>query len=485
MKRILFAASECVPFVKTGGLADVVGSLPQSFDRKEYDIRVMIPDYHAIKDEYRNRMETVYYFQMDNRIYVGIKKLILNGITYYFVDNEQYFSGLVPYYDMFQDLERFAYFSKAVLSALPLIGFRPDIIHCHDWQTSLIPVYLNTVFQGDSFFRGIRTVMTIHNIRFQGTWNVGHLKWVTGLPDQCFQPGLLVSPYQDRSYPESDWNASMLRGGIVYSDYITTVSKSYAEEIQTPNFSDGLDDILRWRRDRLWGIINGIDYSIWNPKTDDKIDEKYNLINVRKAKRANKIALQKRLGLEENPDVFTISVISRLTDQKGLDIVDGIMDQLCTKNINLIILGTGEKRYEDMFRYYQNKYKGKISANICYSDELSHQIYAGSDALMVPSAFEPCGLTQLIALKYGTVPIVHEIGGLKDTVKPFNQFDNTGTGFSFSGYSSWNLMDRINHAMYIYYDRPSTWTELLKRGMKEDWSWKNSSETYKELYSRM
>ena len=260
MKKILFAASECVPFVKTGGLADVVGSLPQAFDKSEYDIRVIIPNYHAIKPEYREKMECIYYFQMDNRIYVGVHRLEMNGITYYFIDNEQYFSGVVPYYDLYQDLERFAYFSKAVLSALPLIGFRPDIIHCHDWQTSLIPVYLNTVFQGDPFFRGIRTVFTIHNIRFKGEWDVGHIRWVSALPDEVFEPGLLVSPYQDRSIPKSDWNCTMMRGALVYSDYITTVSNSYAWEIQTPQFGEGLDDILKWRHERLWGIINGIDY---------------------------------------------------------------------------------------------------------------------------------------------------------------------------------------------------------------------------------
>ena len=259
MKKILFVASECVPFVKTGGLADVVGSLPKAFSKDEYDIRVMIPNYHAIKSEYREKEEVIYYFQLDNRIYVGVHRLELDGITYYFIDNEQYFGGLVPYYDLFQDLERFAYFSKACLSALPLIGWRPDIIHCHDWQASLVPVYLNTVFQGDPFFRGIRTVMTIHNLRFQGTWNVGHIRWVSGLPDECFTPGKLVSPYQDTSVPQQDWNCSMLRGGLVYSDYITTVSNTYSWEIQTPNFGDGLDDILRWRHERLWGIINGLD----------------------------------------------------------------------------------------------------------------------------------------------------------------------------------------------------------------------------------
>ena len=325
--------------------------------------------------------------------------------------------------------------------------------------------------------------MTIHNIRFQGTWNVGHLKWVTGLPDMCFQPGLLVSPYQNTSIPQEDWNCSMLRGGLVYSDFLTTVSNSYAQEIQTPNFGDGLDDILKWRSSRLWGIINGIDYSIWNPSKDTKIEANYNITTVKKGKSENKLALQKRLGLKENKDIMTISIISRLTDQKGLDLVDNIMDQLCSKEINLIVLGTGDPHYENMFRYYAGKYPGKVSANICYDEEMSHMIYAGSDALLVPSAFEPCGLTQLIAEKYGTIPIVHEIGGLKDSVKPFNQFENTGTGFTFSGYSGWELMDRINHALWVYYDRPKYWIDMVKRAMKEDWSWNNSSKIYENLYN--
>lgn len=485
MKRILFAASECVPFVKTGGLADVVGSLPQAMDKKEYEIRVILPCYNAIPESYRNQMKTIYYFQMDNRIYVGIKELVYQGITYYFVDNQQYFNGNVPYYDMFQDLERFAYFSKAVLSALPLIGFRPDIIHCHDWQASLIPVYLNTVFQGDPFFRGIRTIMTIHNIRFQGTWNVGHIKWVSGLPSECFRPGLLVSPYQDRSYPESEWTASMLRGGIVYSDYITTVSNSYAQEIQTPQFGDGLDDILAWRKDRLWGIINGIDCGAYDPSTDKAIAVNFNKVNFKARKKENKLALQKQLGLKEDPDVFMLSLVSRLTDQKGLDLIDQIMDSIGNKNIQFVILGTGDRRYEDMLRYYANRYKGKVSANIMYSDKLAHMIYASSDALLMPSAFEPCGLAQLIAFRYGTVPIVHEIGGLKDTVKPYNQFEQTGTGFSFRGYSSGELLDRINHAEWVYYQRPKYWKGIQQRGMKEDWSWKNSARIYDDLYRRM
>lgn len=485
MKRILFVASECVPFVKTGGLADVVGSLPKAFDPEEYDIRVMLPNYFAIKEEYRCNTECIYYFQLDDRKYVGINRLIKDGITYYFIDNMQYFDGLVPYYDLFKDLERFAFFAKACLSALPLIGFRPDIIHCHDWQASLVPVFLNTQFQGNPFYRGIRTIMTIHNLRFQGTWNVGHIRHITNLPEECFQPGRLVSPFQNTSIRKDDWNCSMLRGGIVYSDYVTTVSNTYAQEIQTTNYGEGLDDILRFRKDRLWGIINGIDYTEWDPQTDRNLAKNYTVRGIKGGKRANKVALQKELGLAENPDVMTIGLVSRLTDQKGLDLVDKIMDRLCQMDINMIILGTGARNYEDMFRYYQNKYPAKVSANIRYSDALAHRIYGGCDALLVPSAFEPCGLTQLISLRYGTVPIVHETGGLKDTVKPYNQYEQTGTGFSFYGYSDWELMDRINHAYWVYNETPDQWIKLCQRGMKEDWSWKSSSQIYKQLYDRL
>ena len=485
MKKILYVASECVPFVKTGGLADVVGSLPKSFDKKEYDVRVMIPNYRCIDAKYREKAKCLYYFQMDNRVYVGVHQLELDGIIYYFIDNEQYFGGNVPYYDLFQDLERFAYFSKACLSALPLIGFRPEIIHCHDWQSALVPVYLNTVFQGDPFFRGIRTIMTIHNLRFQGTWNVGHIKWVSKLPDECFVPGRLVSPFQNTNIPQNDWNCSMMRGALVYSDYITTVINTYADEIQTSEFGDGLDDILSWRKERLWGIINGIDYEIWNPQTDSKLASNYNTKTLKKARAENKIALQKELGLEENADTFTLGLVSRLTDQKGLDLIDQIMDRLCNMNLNLVVLGTGASNYENMFRYYESKYPNKVKAKICYSDALAHKIYAGCDALLVPSAFEPCGLTQLISLRYGTIPIVHEVGGLKDTVKPYNQYDKTGTGFTFRNYLSGELLDRITAAYQLYTDDRKEWENMQKRGMKEDWSWTNSSKIYMDLYSRM
>ncbi len=483
MKNILFAASECVPFCKTGGLADVVGSLPGTFDRKKYDVRVILPQYEFMKDEYKSRLKNVVYFQMDNRIYVGINSLVENGITYYFVDNRQYFSGDKPYYDLFSDLERFAYFSKAVLSALPLIGFRPDIIHCHDWQVSLVPVYLNTIFQGDPFFQGIRTIMTIHNLRFQGSWNVGHLRWVSALPDSLFEPGLLVSPYQDTSVEKDEWNASMLRGGLVFSDWITTVSESYAREIQTHEFGDGLEDILAWRSNRLMGIVNGIDYAVWDPATDRKIENNYTPRAFLSAREKNKLSLQKELGLKEDRDAFMVAVVSRLTDQKGMSLIDSVMDRIMDKNINFVVLGTGDSYYENMFRYYESKYPDKVRARIEFSDALSRRIYSAADAFLVPSAFEPCGLTQLISLKYGAIPIVHETGGLRDTVAPFDEFENTGTGLPFYDFTPDVFLGRINYAYYIYTEKRKLWVEMQKRALKADWSWKASSKKYEDLYN--
>lgn len=485
MKRVLFVAAECVPFVKTGGLADVVGSLPKTFDKDKYDVRVIIPQYEMIAEKYKKDMKSVVYFQMDNRIYVGINTLVLDGITYYFVDNKEYFSGSRPYYDLFADLERYAYFSKAVLSALPLIGFRPDIIHCHDWHASLVPVYLNTIFQGDEFFRGIRTIITIHNLCFQGCWNVGHLRWVSALPNELFEPGLLVSPYQDTSYPKDEWNATMLRGGLVFSDWITTVSESYAKEIQTPQFGDGLDDLLKWRQDRLLGIVNGIDYNVWNPETDKAIVNNYNVKSFIKKREANKLALQKELGLKEDKDAFMLALVSRLTSQKGMTLIDSIMDRMCEKHINLVVLGTGDSYYENMFRYYESKYPDKVRAKIEFSDALSRRIYSASDAFLVPSAFEPCGLTQLISLKYGAVPIVHETGGLRDTVVPLDEFENTGTGLSFYDFTPEVLLNRINYAYYIYTEKKDIWRDMQKRGMKADWSWAASSKRYAELYDSL
>ena len=478
MKKVLYVASECVPFIKTGGLADVVGTLPKKFNRDEYDVRIVIPKYMCLPEKYRNNMKYITHFHMDigwKQQYVGIMYLEYEGVPVYFIDNEYYFNGFNIYGDTKWDIEKFCFFCKAALSILPTIGFQPDIIHCHDWQAGLVPVYLRTVFANNPFYSNIRSVMTIHNLQFQGNWDIDTIKDYSGLPDYVFTPDKL----------EFKKDASMLKGGLVYADKITTVSNTYAQEIQTPYFGEGLDGLLRARWQSLWGIINGIDYQVYNPGTDKQIEHRYTVKNYKKEKVKNKLALQKRLHLPEDPNVYMIGLVSRLTDQKGLDLVDRAMNDIMTDGTQFVILGTGDRRYEDMFRYYQGIHPAKISANIFFSDELSHQIYAASDAILVPSRFEPCGLTQLMALRYGALPIVRETGGLKDTVQPYNEYEGTGTGFSFANYDPRDLLNTINYSKKIFFDDKNAWAAMQKRAMEQNYSWDNSAKIYEELYNQI
>ena len=476
MKNILFASSECVPFIKTGGLADVVGSLPKEFDKTKYDVRVVLPKYTCMKQEWKDRMEYVSHFYMDiagQNQYVGIMKTVLNDITFYFIDNEHYFSGFAPYDgDPKWGIEKFAFFSKAVLSILPVIGFRPDLIHCHDWQTGLVPVFLNDSFQDNPFFHGIKTVMTIHNLKFQGIWDMKTVKDITGLNASYFTPDKLEA-YGDANY---------LKGGIVYADAVTTVSDTYAEEIKMPYYGEHLDGLLRARANSLRGIVNGIDYNEYNPETDKFLAHNYNAVNFRKEKVKNKTALQEELGLNVDPKKMMIGIVSRLTDQKGFDLIAYVMDELCQDEVQFVVLGTGEERYENMFRHFAWKYQGKVSANIFYSEALSHKIYGSCDAFLMPSQFEPCGLSQLMSLRYGTVPIVRETGGLKDTVQPYNEYESTGTGFSFTNYNAHEMMNTVRYAERIYYDRKREWNKIVDRAMAADFSWNNSAKKYAEMY---
>lgn len=477
MKKILFAASECVPFIKTGGLADVCGALPQEFNKEEWDVRVIIPNYSCIPESFRYQFEYVSHFYMragsfiQNK-YVGVLKYVMNGITYYFIDNEEYFSGPVPYGDIRYDIEKFVFFDKAVLSVLKHIGFRPDLIHCHDWQTGLVPVYLKERFQGSDFFRGIKSVITIHNLKFQGKWDPKVVQNITGLPQYYFTPDKLEA-YKD---------ANLLKGGIVFADAVTTVSDTYAEEIKTPFYGEGLDGLLNARSGDLRGIVNGIDYEEFNPETDKYIVRPYNAVNFRKEKAKNKKALQEELGLTVDEKKMMIGVVSRLTDQKGFDLIAYVMDELCRDDIQLVVLGTGEERYENMFRHFDWKYSDKVSANIFYSEELSHKIYASCDAFLMPSLFEPCGLSQLMSLRYGTVPIVRETGGLKDTVEPYNEYESKGTGFSFANYNAHEMLAAIRYAEQIYYDRKREWNKIVDRAMAADFSWEVSAKKYQEMY---
>lgn len=476
MKNILFVASEGVPFIKTGGLADVVGSLPKCVDKRYFDIRVMIPKYTCMSQELKDKMVYKTSFYMDfhwKNEYVGILEAEVDGVKYYFIDNESKFGGFHPYSsNVYDDIEKFAFFSKADLSAMPLLDFRPDVIHCHDWQTGLIPVYLKERFQGNEFFHGIKTVMTIHNLKFQGKWDVPAVKDITGLPDYFFTPDKL----------ESYKNANLLKGGLVYADAITTVSETYAKEIMTPFYGEGLDGLLRARENDLRGIVNGIDYSEYDPSVDKFIDYKYNAANFRKEKIKNKRKLQHDLGLEENDKMMMIGIVSRLTDQKGFDLIAYIMDELCQDAVQIVVLGTGEEQYENMFRHFDWKYNNKVSANIYYSESMSHKIYASCDAFLMPSLFEPCGLSQLMALRYGTIPIVRETGGLKDTVEPYNEYESKGTGFSFVNYNAHEMLNTIRYAEKIYYDRKREWNKMIDRAMAVDFSWQVSANKYQEMY---
>lgn len=475
MKNILFIASEAVPFIKTGGLADVAGTLPKYFDKEKYDVRVMIPNYRCIPQHYKEQMRFITSFYMDlawRSQYVGVLEMEYDGIHFYFIDNEYYFDGFKPYGYIHQDIEKFAFFSKAALSALPLIGFRPEIVHCHDWQTGLIPVYMKERFQQDSFFWNMRSIMTIHNLKFQGIWDVKAVRDITGLPASYFTPDKL----------EAFGDANYLKGGIVYADKVTTVSASYAEEIKTGFYGEKLDGLMRARSNDLWGIVNGIDYEEFNPETDKRIVQNYNQTTFRKEKVKNKLALQKELGLEVDAGKFMIGIVSRLTDQKGFDLIAYVMDELCAWDVQLVVLGTGEERYENMFRHFDWKYNNRVSANIYYSEDMSHKIYASCDAFLMPSLFEPCGLSQLMSLRYGTVPIVRETGGLKDTVEPYNEYESTGTGFSFANYNAHEMLGIVNYAKSIYYNKKREWNKMVDRGMLKDFSWNSSAAKYQELY---
>lgn len=478
MKKILFAASECVPFIKTGGLADVCGALPKEFDKKYWDVRVVIPNYSCIPEKYRDKFEYVAHFYMNagpyiQNKYVGILKYELDGITYYFIDNQEYFTCAVPYGDIRYDIEKFVFFDKAVLSMLPHIDFHPDIIHCHDWETGLVPVYLKNEFAADPFFWGIKSIVTIHNLRFQGVWDIKTMKALTGFSAGLFTPDKL----------EFNKDANMLKGGLVYADYITTVSDTYASEIQTPYYGEGLNGLLSARHFDMQGIVNGIDYKVYNPETDPKIYTNYSKSDFRKKKSQNKIKLQEELGLAVDKKRYMIGLISRLTDQKGLDLINYAMEGLIDEFTQFVVIGTGDPKYENMFRHYAWKYPDRVSANICYSDDLAHKLYAAADAFLMPSAFEPCGLTQLISFRYGTVPIVRETGGLKDTVAPYNEYENTGDGFSFTNYNADDMLNVVNYSKHIFYDCKRYWNQIVDRGMENDFSWNSSKFRYEGLYN--
>jgi len=476
-RSIAFIGSECHPFVKTGGLGDVMYALPRELVKQNCDVRVILPRYACIPQKYQEKMEYRGEFYMDlgqtgRNYYVGIMEYVWDGVVYDFIDNQEFFSAGNPYISLVDDIPKYCYFSKAALAALNYLNWIPDIIHCHDWQAALVPVYLRTMFQ-DSPVGRAKTVLTIHNLRFQGIYNIPTIQYWTGLPDEVFEMGALKQDYED---------ANMLKGGLAYADRITTVSGTYAWEIQTPEYGEKLEEHLRYHSYKLRGIVNGIDYGMWNPATDPALAVNYDITNVLDHKWQNKLALQQELGLVQDQGKFVIGLISRLTNQKGLDLVNAIVPELMDGNTQVIVLGTGDKQYEDTFRYYENAYRGMFSACIQYDESRAHRIYAGADALLVPSRFEPCGLTQLNAMHYGTLPIVRETGGLKDTVQPYNLFDGEGNGFTFDRYDAGLLLDAINRAKTEYFVNRYHWDEVVQRDMAKDVSWQNSARQYKDLY---
>ena len=476
-RSVAFIGSECHPFVKTGGLGDVMYALPRELVRLNCDVRVILPRYACIPQEYQDKMVYRGEFYMDlgrtgRGYYVGIMEYICDGVVYDFIDNQEFFSSGRPYTNLVDDIPRYCFFSKAALAALNYMDWIPDIVHCHDWQAALVPIYLRTLFKDTPVGRA-KSILTIHNLRFQGVYNIPTIKYWTGLPDEVFNMGAL----------QQDWvDANLLKGGLAYADRITTVSHTYAGEIQTPAYGERLDAHLRYHSWKLRGIVNGIDYGMWDPQTDPALAENYGLGNVLEHKMANKRALQRELGLQEDEGKFVIGLVSRLTNQKGLDLVSAIMPQILDGNTQMVVLGTGDHEYEDTFRYYENTHRGTFSACIQYDEGRAHRIYAGADVVLVPSRFEPCGLTQLNAMHYGTLPIVRETGGLKDTVEPYNEFTGGGNGFTFDRYESGLLLEAINRAKSLYFTNRYHWDEIVQRDMAKDVSWANSARQYKDLY---
>ena len=476
-RSIAFIGSECHPFVKTGGLGDVMYALPRALKDMNCDVRVILPRYACIPQKYQDKMVYRGSFYMDlgetgRSWYVGIMEYIWDGVTYDFIDNQELFSGSKPYTSLVDDIPKYCYFSKAALAALNYMDWIPDIIHCHDWQAGLVPVFLRTLF-APTKIGGAKTILTIHNLRFQGIYDIPTIRRWTGLPQEVFS-------YNNLQQGNND--ANMFKGGLAYADRITTVSGTYAKEIQTWEYGENLESHLSYHRGKLRGIVNGIDYDMWNPQTDPALPAHYDITNVLTQKPENKRALQQELGLEQNADKFVIGLISRLTDQKGLDLVNAVIPQIMDGNTQVVILGTGDKQYEDSFRAFEAAYPGSFAACIQYDEARAHRIYAGADALLVPSRFEPCGLTQLNAMHYGTIPIVRETGGLKDTVEPYNQYFHIGNGFTFDRYESGLLLDAINRAKTLYFTERPVWDEMVQRDMEKDVSWENSAMQYQDLY---
>lgn len=470
--KILFSATEAYPFIRTGGLGDVIGALSKELGKLGEDVRVIIPKYKGIKEDLKNKINYIKHIFVDvgwRHQYCGIEELKVNNVQFYFIDNEYYFNrdNLYGYYD---DAERFAFYDRAVLEILKAINWYPDIIHCNDWQCGMIPVLYKLEYRNKDEYPDIKFIYSIHNLLFQGNFGKEVLGELFGYDLQQFNNGGLS--FND--------GISYMKGGINYSEKVLTVSYTYAEEIKTPEYGECMDELLRNKGGDLKGILNGIDYEEYNPLTDELIEKRYDIDSIEN-KMENKLALQRELGLEENKNIPIISIVSRLTSQKGIDLIKEIIDCVLTKEVQFVVLGTGEWDYEEFFKGLEKRYPNKVATRIIFDNKLSHKIYAGSDMFLMPSKFEPCGLGQLIALRYGNVPIVRETGGLKDTIEAYNKFEFTGNGFSFYNYSSIELKNCIFEALEIY-KRKDEWNNLIKTAMSCDNSWKKSSLEYKRIY---
>lgn len=470
--NVLFVASEAVPFSKTGGLADVAFALPKALRKENVDARVMISKTFDLPDYIRDKERHLNHFYVDvgwRRQYVGLSEIEYEGLPYYFIDNEYYFKrdGL---YGHFDDGEKFSYFCRSVLESIRHMDFKPDIIHFNDWHTGMIPVLLNEHYRHDEDYRDIKTVYTIHNLKYQGVFGPEILNDLLNIgPDHYYSGGM-----------EFHGGVSFMKSGINFADAITTVSETYAQEIQYPFFGERLDGLLRHRENDLYGITNGLDHDIYDPRKDPHIVKKYDSRSLKK-KRENKTHLQDRMGLPVNEDIPMMAMVTRLANMKGLDLIEHVMDDMMKLDLQFVVLGTGEAHYENMMRYYQHKYPDKVRAEIQFNAALAHQIYAGADMFLMPSLFEPCGLGQQIALRYGTLPIVRETGGLKDTVTPYNVYTDEGNGFSFANYNAHEMLGAIEQATALFRDRRK-WNRVVQRAMKSDTSWKNSARQYIDIY---
>ena len=472
--KILFAASECVPFIKTGGLADVAGALSTVLAQEGHDVRVMLPMYTGIKPQFTQNARHVMDFEVDlgwRKQYCGIEEVKLNGVTFYLLDNKYYFGRDYVYGMGGDEYERFGFFCRAILNALPLLDFQPEILHCNDWQTGMIPALLKIQYQHLPFYAPIKTVFTIHNLQYQGVFPIPQVQDVLNLGDSLFTNDKL----------ECYGCANYLKAGLVYADELTTVSPSYAEEIQTAYYGEHMDGLLRARKHHLTGILNGIDVGEYNPADDHFIPAHYTADNMA-GKAECKRLLQEEMGLEIVPNKPLIGMIGRLSNQKGLDLVDHIISDLMAEDVQLVVLGMGEPKYVNLFSWAEQRYPGRVSARFQLDLELAHRIYAGVDMFLMPSQFEPCGLAQMMALRYGTIPIVRETGGLRDTVLSYNEFNNAGNGFSFFNYNAHDMLFTIRRAVNYYRNNKPVWELLMKRGMEGDYSWGHSAKVYLDLY---